>query len=96
MKAKYKVTDDFTLKKDHTFTRSFPRGGFNHDGSVREIDKEHKRAGSIGRVCEVHDSPDIEKGQVWYLLDFGESHGVKISLSENQLLELFDPLNDRT
>ncbi len=95
MKGKYKVSDDFALRKDHTFNRSFPLGGYNQDGSVREVDKEHRMAGSVGRVCEVHDSPDIDKGQVWYLLDFGEANDLKISISENQLLELFAPLKDQ-
>jgi hypothetical protein len=27
MKAKFKVNDEFRLKKDQTFTRAFPMGG---------------------------------------------------------------------
>ena len=32
MKARFKVNDEFRLKKDETFTRSFPVGGYNKDG----------------------------------------------------------------
>lgn len=68
MKAKFKVNDEFRLRKDETFTRSFPLGGYNPDGSVRDIDKDNKKAGSLATVYEVHDRPAIERGEVWYFL----------------------------
>lgn len=89
MKAKFKVNDEFSLKQDETFTRSFPLGGYNEDGSVRDIDKTHKSARSVASVYEIHDSPGIEGGEVWYLLDFGD---LKINLNEQKLLELFEPV----
>ena len=39
MKAKFKFSDEFRLKKDQTFTRAFPMSGYNQGGSVGEIDK---------------------------------------------------------
>jgi hypothetical protein len=88
MKAKFKVSDEFKLRTDETFTRSFPLGGYNPDGSVRDFDKEHKRAGSVAIVFEVHDSPEIDRGETWYFLDFGD---LKVNLNEEKLLELFEP-----
>jgi hypothetical protein len=90
MKAKFKVNDEFRLRKDETFTRSFPLGGYNADGSVRDIDKTNKSAGSLASVYEIHDSPVIDSGQVWYFLDFGD---LKINLNELKLLELFEPFS---
>jgi hypothetical protein len=87
MKAKFKVNDEFRLRKDEIFTRSFPLGGYNRDGSVRDLDKADKRAGSKATVYEIHDSPEIERGEVWYFLDFGD---LKINLNEHKLLELFE------
>jgi hypothetical protein len=52
---------------------------------------------SIGRIKPPEASPPsmrfttgpgIERGEVWYLLDFGD---LKINLNEQQLLELFEP-----
>jgi hypothetical protein len=43
MKAKFKVNDEFGLKKDQTFTRAFPIGGYSKDGSVGDADKAHRR-----------------------------------------------------
>ncbi len=37
MKAKFKIGDEFRLKKNGRFTRTFPRSR-NPDGSVGEID----------------------------------------------------------
>jgi hypothetical protein len=88
MKAKFKVNDEFRLRKDETFNRSFPLGGYNPDGSVRDIDTASKSAGSVATVYEIHDSPTIDRGEVWYLLDFGD---LKLNLNEQKLLELFDP-----
>jgi hypothetical protein len=56
MKAKLKVKDEFRLRKDEAFTRSFPLGGYNQEGSVRDIDKANKRAGSVAAVYEIHDT----------------------------------------
>jgi|NGEPerStandDraft_6_1074524.scaffolds.fasta_scaffold270964_2 hypothetical protein len=89
MKAKFKVNDEFRLRKDETFTRSFPLGGYNPEGSVRDIDKANKTAGSVATVYEIHDSPAIDRGEVWYLLDFGD---LKVNLNEQKLLELFEPM----
>lgn len=88
MKAKFKVNDKFKLRKDETFTRSFPLGGYTPDGSVREIDKASKGAGCVATVHEIHDSPAIDRGEVWYLLDFDD---LKLNLDEQKLLELFEP-----
>jgi hypothetical protein len=87
MKAKFKVNDEFRLKKDETFTRSFPLGGYGEGGSVRDIDKADKRAGDLATVYEIHDSPAIDRGEVWYLLDFGD---LQLNLNEQKLLELFE------
>jgi hypothetical protein len=57
---------------------------------VRDIDKANKEAGNVATVYEIHDSPSIEKGEVWYLLDFGD---LKVNLNEQKLLELFNPLD---
>jgi hypothetical protein len=89
VKAKFNVKDEFRLRKDETFTRSFPLGGYNPEGSVRDIDKANKRAGSVATVYEIHDSPAIDRGEVWYLLDFDD---LKLNLNEQKLLELFEPL----
>lgn len=89
MKAKFKVTDEFKLRKDESFTRSFPLGGYSPDGSVRDIDKANKRAGSVATAYEIHDSTEIDMGEVWYLLDFGD---LNVNLNEQKLLELFEPL----
>ena len=90
MKAKLKVKDEFRLKKDETFTRAFPHGGYNPDGSVRDFDKAKVRAGSVATISEVHDSSEIAKGQVWYWLAFDDD--VKVNVNEQQLLELFEPV----
>ncbi len=63
MKAHFKVNEEFRLRNDETFTRSFPLGGYNEDGSVRDIDKAGKRAGSVATIYEVHDSPEVERGE---------------------------------
>jgi hypothetical protein len=89
MQAKFRVDDQFTLREDETFTRSFPLGGYNPDGSVRDIDEANKRAGSVATAYEIHDSPGIDRGEVWYFLDFGD---LKVNLNERKLLELFEPL----
>lgn len=89
MKAKFQVKDEFRLRKDETFTRSFPLGGYGPEGSVRDIDKANKSAGSVAAVYEIHDSPVIDGGEVWYLLDFGD---LKVNLNEQKLLELFELL----
>jgi hypothetical protein len=90
MKAKFKVNDEFRLRSDVSFTRSFPLGGYGPDGSVRDIDKANKRAGSVATAYEVHDSAAIAEGEVWYLLDFGD---LKVNLNEHKLLELFEPVD---
>jgi len=68
MKAKFKVNDEFRLRKDETFTRSFPLGGCTREGSVRDIHKEYKRAGSVATLYEIHDSPDIDCSVVLKIL----------------------------
>jgi hypothetical protein len=50
MKAKFQANQEFALRKDETFTCSFPLGGYNPNGSVRDIDKENKKAGSRATV----------------------------------------------
>jgi hypothetical protein len=87
MKPKFKKGDEFRLKKDGKFTRSFPIGGYDKQGNVRDIDKEHRRSGSRAKVCEIYDS-QVDFVEPTYHLDFGE---FQVSLSETQLLELFDP-----
>ena len=89
MKARFKVNDEFTLRKDEIFTRSFPLGGYDAEGSVRDIDKANKKAGSRATVYEIHDSPAIDRGEVWYLLDIGD---LKVNLNEEKLIELFEPI----
>jgi hypothetical protein len=89
VKAKFNVSDEFKLRKDETFTRAFPQGGYNPDGSVRDMDKKNMRAGSVATAYEIHDSPPLDRGEVWYLLDFGD---LKVNLNEQKLLELFEPL----
>lgn len=88
MKAKFKANDEFRLRKDETFTRSFPLGGYNAEGSVCDIDKANNRAGCLATIYEIHDSPAIDRGEVWYFLDFGD---LKVNLNEQKLLELFEP-----
>jgi hypothetical protein len=44
----------------------------------------------VAIVYEIHDSPAIDHGEVWYLLDFGD---LQVNQNEKQLLELFEPLN---
>lgn len=90
MKAKFSVDDEFRLRKDATFTRSFPLGGYKRDGSVGDIDKADKRAGIVAIVRNIHDSPEIERGEVWYFLDFGD---LKINLKEEKLLDLFEAVD---
>jgi len=57
MKEKFDVNDEFRLTADHTFGRCFPMGGYNKDGSVGKFDQQQRRAGSVGRVSEIHESP---------------------------------------
>lgn len=90
MKAQFKVTDEFTLRKDENFTRCFPLGGYSSNGGVRDIDRACKAAGSVAIVYEIHDNPAIAMGEVWYLLDFGD---LKVNLNEQKLLELFEPID---
>jgi hypothetical protein len=87
LKARFKVGDKFKLKKEETFTRSFPLGGYSADGAVRDIDKANKKGGSVATAYEIHDSPALDRGEVWYLLDFGS---LKVNLNEQKLLELFE------
>jgi uncharacterized protein YidB (DUF937 family) len=90
MEAKFKVNDKFRLKAAHTFTRSFPHGGYKQDGSVGEGDKTHVREGSIGKVSDIFDSHG-PRSKAWYWVDFGD---FKLNVDEAQLLELFDPANE--
>jgi hypothetical protein len=86
MKAKFKVNDEFRLKEDHTFTRTFPIGGYGKGGSVGEVDKAHRRAGSVAKVSEIHET-SVVTGEPSYRVDFGD---LEVHLSEKKLLELFD------
>jgi hypothetical protein len=88
MEAKFKVNDQFRLKENHTFTRSFPMGGYNKDGTVGEGDKEHRRAGSTGKASAIYEAPG-RKAEASYDVDFGD---FKVHLAETKLLELFDPV----
>jgi hypothetical protein len=85
MEAKFKLSDKFTLKTAQTFTRSFPMGGYNKDGSVGEGDKVHVRGGSVGTIADVHDFPG-HNSVAWYIVDFDDE--ASVHLDENQLLEL--------
>jgi hypothetical protein len=89
--AKFKVKDEFELKKVGNFTRSIPHGGYNRDGSVRNpsADIVSKTAGSIATVYEIHDVPANSTAKATYFLDFGD---LKVSLNERRLLELFEPV----
>lgn len=87
MKAKFSVNDEFRLKKDHTFTRAFPMGGYSKDGSVGEVDKAHRKAGSMGKVSQIHETL-VDTAEPWYDVDFGD---FKVHLLETRLLELFEP-----
>lgn len=86
MKAKFKLDDEFRLKADHTFTRSFPMGGYNKDGTVGEIDQQPRRAGSTARISEINET-SVDRAEPWYNLDFGE---FQVHLTETKLLELFE------
>jgi len=86
MKVKFKVGDEFKLKKDQIFTRSFPMGGYNKDGSVRDMDKEPARPGRRVKVSEIYETT-VATSEASYDLDFG---GCKVHVSEKQLLDLFD------
>lgn len=71
MKARFKVNDEFRLKKDQTFTRAFPMGGYNKDGSGGEVDKEHRKGGSIAKLSHIHE-PSVDKAELSYDGDFGD------------------------
>jgi hypothetical protein len=86
MKARFKVGDLFVLKNDYTFQRSFPLGGYQKDGSVRDIDQASKSAGSRAKISEVHDT-DVEAAEASYFVDFGD---LTVALPEPKLLELFN------
>lgn len=86
MKAKFKVDDEFELKKDQTFTRAFPMGGYNKDGSVGEVDKAPRRAGSMSKVSKIYET-SVDTAEPSYDVDFGD---LKVHLSETELSELFD------
>ena len=88
--AKFKVGNRLRLKRDATFARSFPAGGYKPDGDVNEYDKYRMPAGREAIITEVHDSA-IPRANVWYLIQCepGEP-GVNLSLSEKQLVEQFD------
>jgi hypothetical protein len=86
MKAKFKVTDEFRLKKDQTFTRAFPMGGYNKDGAVGEVDKARRRAGSIATVSQIYET-SVDVAEPSYDVDFGD---FKVHVSETTLRELFD------
>jgi hypothetical protein len=88
MKAKFKVGDELRLKADQVFTRSFTLCGYNKDGSVRDIDKQPTRAGSIATVSESHEAA-VANAEASVHLDFGD---FQMHLSEAELLHLFDPL----
>lgn len=86
MKAQFKVDDAFRLKKDHTFERTFPLGGYGPGRTVGESDKTHKAAGSVAKVSAVREST-VSTGQASYSLNFDD---IEIHLPEKKLLELFD------
>jgi len=88
MKAKYRVNDQFRLKKDEIFTRAFPVGGYGKDGSVGEIDKARRAAGSIASIREIYET-SVDAAPASYDLDFGD---LQVHLSETELLKLFDPI----
>jgi hypothetical protein len=82
----YKVGDKFELKKTTTFTRSFPRGGRNNDGSLSDFDKTTVNAGSIFTCYEIHTGgPDN-------LLHLRFSDDVAVPIREGKLLGVFEPL----
>ncbi len=90
MKAKFKVKDEFRLKKDMNFTRSFPPTGLEPGQLSHNLkDKANKRAGSVATVCEIYDVPATSRAKVTYSLDFGN---FRLSLKEQELLELFEPV----
>jgi hypothetical protein len=86
MKANFEVNSEFRLKKDQTFTRAFPMGGYNKDGSVGEVDKAPRRAGSMAKVSKVYET-SVHTAEPSYDVDFGD---LKVHLSETKLRELFD------
>lgn len=86
MKARFKVNDEFRLKKDQTFTRAFPMGGYNKDGSVGEVDKAPRRAGSMAKVSQIYET-SVDAAEPSYDVDFGD---FKVHLLETKLRELFD------
>jgi hypothetical protein len=61
MEAKFKLAEEFRLKTAQTFTRCFPMGGYNKDGSVGGGDKVHVRGGTVGTIADVHGSPGHKK-----------------------------------
>jgi hypothetical protein len=86
VKAMYKVGDGLRLKKDVTFTRTFPQSGRNKDGTVGEADKTLRGAGDEAKVYKIYET-SASKAQASYDLDFGD---FRIHLKETELLELFD------
>jgi hypothetical protein len=86
MKAKFRVADEFRLKKDQTFSRTFPMSGYRKDGSVGEVDKAQRRAGSIATISQIHET-SVTRAEASYGVDFGN---LQVHLSETQLRELFE------
>jgi hypothetical protein len=91
MKAKFKVNDEFRLKKDGNFTRAFPRSR-NPDGSVGEIDLARVRAGEMAKIYKIDESA-VERVEPRYELEFqGRDKELKVRLRETEILDLFEPL----
>ncbi len=88
MKAKFGINDKLKLKKDRTFTRTFPMAGYSKNRSVGEIDKVHMRAGSVANVFKIYET-SVGAAKPSYDVDFGE---LKVHLSEKELLEPVDTL----
>jgi hypothetical protein len=91
MKARFQINDEFKLKEDGNFTRTFPRSR-NSDGSVGEIDVAKVRAGGVAKIYEVHEST-VERIEPRYDLEFtGRDEELKVHFKETDVLKLFEPL----
>lgn len=91
MKAKFKVKDEFKLKEDRNFTRTFPYSR-NPDGSVGEGDVAKVRAGGLAKIYEVDEGP-LQRIEPRYGLEFtGRDDELKIHIKETEMLKLFEPM----
>ena len=88
--AQFNVGNRLGLKRDATFTRSFPMGGYKPDSDVAEYDKYRMQAGPQATVTEVHESA-IPGANVWYLVQVEPGdRRVSLSLNGEQICHHFE------